>query len=124
MLIPHLHFDGECHQAMELYVKAFGATINNIIVDKEKPEEGVCHAEMLIHGQLFMLNDNRSGNCSMEYPFVQLVMTFHNELELKNAYELLKDEQRVVSPMRATDYTPCTVGFWDKFGIRWGFMVR
>jgi uncharacterized glyoxalase superfamily protein PhnB len=61
MLIPHLHFSGECYQAMKMYVKAF---------------------------------------------------------------EILKDEQKVIIPMKATDFTSCTVGFWDKYGIRWGFMVQ
>ncbi|WP_097026979.1 hypothetical protein [Clostridium peptidivorans] len=71
-----------------------------------------------------MLNDNRSENCSIDFPYVQLVVTFENEVELKNAFEILKDEPKVVSPMKATDFTPCTVGFWDKYGIRWGFMVQ
>lgn len=125
MLITHLHFCGECYQAIKSYERAFGAIINKIIfIDKEKPEKGVLHAEILIHGQRVMLNDNRSGNCSAEYPFVQLVMTFKNEVELINAFNILKDENKIMSPMKATDFTSCTVGFWDKYGIRWGFMVN
>jgi uncharacterized glyoxalase superfamily protein PhnB len=70
MFIPHLHFSDYFGQAIEMYVKAFDTTINEIIfIDKEKPEKGV-------------------------------------------------------SPMKATDFTPCTVGFWDKYGIRWDFMVQ
>jgi PhnB protein len=124
MFIPHLHFCGECYQAMEMYVRAFDATINEIIfLDKDKPEKGILHAEMLIHGQKVMLNDNRSDNCFVDYPFVQLVVTFKNEVELKYAFDILKDERKIVCPMKATDFTACTVGFWDKYGIRWGFMV-
>ncbi|KAJ49221.1 PhnB protein [Clostridium tetanomorphum] len=125
MIIPHLHFSGECYQAMEMYIKAFDATIKEIIfIDKEKPEKGVLHAEMLIHGQRVMLNDNRSEDCDIAFPYVQLVVIFENEVELKKAFEILKDEQKVICPMKATDFTSCTVGFWDKYGIRWGFMVQ
>lgn len=124
MLIPHLHFNGGCYKAMEAYIKAFDATIKDVIfIDKENPEKGVLHAEMSIHGQRVMLNDNRSDDCSIDFPYVQLVITFKNEAELKSAYEILKDDQKIVSPMKATEFTSCTVGFWDKFGIRWGFMV-
>jgi PhnB protein len=125
MLIPHLHFDGECSRAMELYVKALDAVVHKVIyIDKEHPEQGVMHAEMSIHGQRIMLNDNRSNVNYCGYPFVQLILTFDEEARLKHAFHLMKDEQRVVSPMEATDYSPCTVGFWDRFGIRWGFMVE
>ncbi|WP_346871490.1 VOC family protein [Clostridium sp. UBA5119] len=125
MFVPHLHFSGECYQAMEMYVKAFDATIKEIIfIDKEKPEIGVLHGEMLIHGQRIMLNDNRSENCHIAFPYAQLVVIFENEVELKKAFEILKDEQKVIYPMKATDFTSCTVGFWDKYGIRWGFMVE
>jgi PhnB protein len=110
---------------MEMYVRAFDATINEIIfLDKDKPEKGILHAEMLIHGQKVMLNDNRSDNCLVDYPFVQLLVTFENEVELKYAFDILKDERKIVCPMKATDFTACTVGFWDKYGIRWGFMVQ
>lgn len=124
MVIPHLHFSGECYQAMNLYAKAFDATINKVIfIENGKPEKGILHAEMTIHGLRVMLNDNRSEICSADFPFVQLVVTFVNEEELKKSYEILKNENGIVSSMRETDYTPCTVGFWDKYGIRWSFMV-
>jgi len=46
------------------------------------------------------------------------------ENKLKYAFEILKDENKIISPMKATDFTSCTVGFWDRYGIRWGFMVE
>ena len=124
MFIPHLHFDGKCYQAIEMYVNAFDALVNEMIfIDKDNHEKGILHAEMTIHGQRVMLNDNRSRNCSTAFPFVQLIVTFDNEAELKRAYEILKNENKIVSHIKATDFTPCTVGFWDKYGIRWGFMI-
>lgn len=125
MLIPHLHFHGECYRAIQSYVEAFDATINDIVfIDKEEPEKGVLHAEISIHCQRVMLNDNRSDNCFVDFPFAQLVVVFEHEKELKYAFDILKDEEKVVSPMRAADFSACTVGFWDKYGIRWGFMVQ
>ena len=125
MVVPHLHFNGECLQAMKLYAKAFSATINKIIfIEDEKPEKGILHAEMTIHGQRVMFNDNKSEICSADFPFAQLVVTFANDEELKKSYEILKNENGIVCSMKATDYTSCTVGFWDIYGIRWSFMVE
>lgn len=125
MLVPHLHFKGECLQAMALYSKAFDAKINEIcLIDEGKPEKGVLHAEMTIYGQRVMLNDNLSEGCDIDFPFAQLIMIFDNEQSLKKAFEILKDDKRIVCPMSATDYTSCAVGFWDKFGVRWSFMIE
>ncbi len=126
MLVPHLHFNGDCSRAMELYVKALDAAIHVIIYENEEhPDQGVLHAEMSIHGQRVMLNDNRSIDMDYhDFPFVQLIVTFPEEAQLKHAFDLMKDEKKIVSPMEAASYSPCTVGFWDRFGIRWGFMVE
>jgi len=97
MLVPHLHFKGECREAMKTYIKAFDAKIDEVcLIEEEKPEKGVLHAEMTIYGQRIMLNDNRSENCDSDFPFAQLIVTFENEEDLKNAFDILKDERRIV----------------------------
>ena len=76
MLIPHLHFCGNCDEAIAIYEKAFNTKAENIvyshdyarIVDncndesKEYPDNNrIAHAVMNIHGQKVFLND-RFGN--------------------------------------------------------------
>jgi PhnB protein len=124
MLVPHLYLNGRCEEAISLYVKAFNAEVKVFIPFPEnEPQKGVLHSEIYIHGQRIMLNDVH-GN--IDYPqrgTLELVVIYDNIEELKISYEIMKEGSHTLSPMQATDYSPCVVEFWDKFGIPWGFMV-
>lgn len=67
MIIPHLHFCGDCEEAITLYEKAFYTKAETIIrnqdyaLDDSQNDKGIAHAVMYIHGQQFFLND-RFGN--------------------------------------------------------------
>lgn len=51
MLVPHLHFGGRCEEAIELYKKAFDATVDTVLYNRDMGgDEGIGHAEMHIHG--------------------------------------------------------------------------
>ena len=58
MLIPHLHLNGRCEEAIALYVKGFDATVTCIQKQSEHAsEKRIVHAEIYIHNQRVMLND-------------------------------------------------------------------
>ena len=67
MLIPHLHFSGDCLQAIALYEKVFGTKVESVIYSRDflpndsKDDNRIAHAVMYIHGQKVFLND-RFGN--------------------------------------------------------------
>ena len=85
MLIPHLHFCGDCEEAIAIYEKAFHTKTENIvyshdyarIVDNHDDKSNECpdnnriaHAAMNIHGQKVCLNDrfgnaDKSLNCAV-----------------------------------------------------------
>ena len=122
MLVTHVYFNGQCKEAIKLYVKAFNANINTII---QKPDQGdlVMHAEILIHNQLIMLNDFGDNDGFSTSGGYQLSVSFRTEEELKYAYSVLKDGSTTISPMKTTDYSVCVVRFIDKFDVRWAFWV-
>jgi PhnB protein len=123
MLVPHLYLNGRCEEAISIYVKAFGAEVKVLIPQPENsPQKGVMHAEIYIHGQRVMLNDVQ-GKIDYTRGTQELVVIFNSTEDLKKSYEIIKEGSRTLSPMQATDYSPCVVEFWDKFGIPWGFMV-
>jgi PhnB protein len=123
MLATHVYFNGQCKEAIELYVKAFNATIKMFIPNPE--QDGlVIHAEILIHNQLLMLNDFGENDGFSKSGGYQLVVSFDNEDDLKDAYSVMKDGSTTISPMRATDYSACLVRFVDKFDVRWAFCVQ
>jgi PhnB protein len=123
MLVTHLYFNGECKEAIELYKKAFNATIKTIMLKPEQ-DDLVVHAEILIHNQLLMVNDFGDNDGYSKSGGYQLAVSFSNEYDLKDAYSVLKDGSTTISHMQATDYSVCVVRFIDKFNVRWAFWVQ
>jgi PhnB protein len=121
MLVPQLYLKGKCEAAIAQYVKAFSAEVKMLIPYPDK--NGIMHAEIYIHGQRVMLNDYGWNNDYKKRDIGGLGVVFDNVADLKKAYDILKDGSRTLHPMEATDYSPCVVEFWDKFGVFWGFMV-
>lgn len=120
MLVPHLHFCGNCNEAIALYEKAFGAKAGEI---EYSDGNRIAHANMQIHGQTVFLNDrfgnkNNSLDCA-----VHLVLQFPTEEALLSCYEILKDGGTVIDPFVKTPYSALVGNFMDKFGVLWGFMV-
>ncbi len=123
MFVTHIYFNGNCKEAIQLYVKAFGATVKIIIQNPEK-DNLVEHAEIYIHNQLLMLNDFGNNDGYSRSGGYQLTVSFENEEALKQAYSILEDGSTAISPMQAADYSPCIVRFTDKYDIRWAFWVH
>jgi PhnB protein len=122
MLATHVYLNGQCKDAIELYVKAFNATINTIIQNPEQ-EDLVIHAEIYIHNQLLYLNDFGDNDGFSTSGGYQLCIKFDNEDDLKTAYAVMKDGSTTITPMQAVDYCTCLVRFVDKFDVRWAFWV-
>jgi len=121
MLIPHLHFGGNCAEAIALYEAAFKAKAK----DYDYRDGKIAHAEMTIHGQKVYLNDGKEYfsdtfgvNCA-----THLILTFKTSKELLACYEKLKDGNPVPNPFHETPYSKLTGNFIDKMGVLWGFIV-
>ncbi|MGI6188301.1 MAG: VOC family protein [Clostridiales bacterium] len=129
MLIPHLHFSGNCKEAISFYEKAFNIKADSIIFNSDyAPEEyksdtGVAHAEMRIHGQKVYLNDRFGKKDTSTDIAIHLIVTFKNEDDLLSCYDKMKDGSIIIDPLEALPYTPLAVQFIDKYGVQWGFMV-
>jgi PhnB protein len=121
MLIPHLHFNGDCVDAIALYERAFSTKAYNYDYRDNK----IAHARMNIHGQTIWLNDAKEhiksgfgSDCS-----THLVLTFNTPEELLNCYENFKTDENAPVPFHETPYSKLVGNFMDKFGVLWGFMV-
>ncbi len=123
MLIPHLHFCGDCAEAIALYEKAFN-TKTDILFHSGDGDGSIGHAEMRIHGTCVMLND-RFGNKdkSMDCAVAMIVM-FESPKELLACYEILKPGGIVIDPPEKLSYSELGLQFMDSFGVQWGFMVE
>ena len=126
MLIAHLHFNGDCKEAIDLYEKAFNTKVSKIdyMKDEDNGIKTITHARMKIHNQTVLLND-RFGNKDKTLDCaVHLILTFKTSEELLACYEILKDGGKMIDPFVKTPYIELGGNFMDKFGVLWGFMVR
>ena len=122
MLVTHIYFNGQCKAAIELYVQAFGASIETII-PKPDQDDLIVHAEILIHNQLLMLNDFGNNDGYSKSGGYQLSVKFDMVDDLKKAYSILEAGSTTISPMQETEYSICVIRFIDKFDVRWAFWV-
>ena len=121
MLIPTLHFCGDCVSAIALYEKAFKTKAS---IDYKNDNE-VRWAEMSIHGQKMYLNDRHdfsNKNRTLDGT-VHLMVVFDTVDELLACYEDFKDNSRIVNPFGEAPYCELGGNFIDNFGVLWGFMV-
>ena len=122
MLIPHLHFCGDCTDAIALYEKAFNTKVD---YPPEYSDNIIAHASIKIHGQTIYLNDNDMFSSKRKTPDCaqHLVVTFESVEELLACYEFFKEDAVVVHQFTAESYSKLSGNFLDKFGVLWGFMV-
>ena len=123
MLIPHLHFRGDCKEAITVYEKAFDTKAEDDI-DYAADGVKIANAAMDIHGQRVFLND-AMGNMdkSLDMPPVHLIITFKTPEELLVCYDKLKEGGVLLAPFAERQYSKLCGNFMDRFGILWGFMA-
>jgi len=120
MLIPHLHFGGDCAAAIAVYEKAFDTTA----FDYDYRNGSIAHAEMVIHGQTVWLNDAFGNKDKMpDCDAVHLCLTFETPEALLACYEKLKPAGNATAPFTEEPYSRLVGNFLDRFGVLWGFMV-
>ena len=126
MLIPHLHFSGDCKDAIAMYEKAFNTKAGEIeyMADDGSSNPQIAHVRMEIQNQTVFLND-RFGNRDKTLDCaVHLILTFKTAEALLACYGHLKEGSTMIDPFVETPYTELCGNFMDRFGVLWGFMVR
>ena len=122
MLIPILHFSGNCADAVLLYEKAFNTKAYGFDYSDDNK---ILHSEIYIHGQKVFLNDGKDF-INERYGIgcgAHLALTFETPEELLDCYEILKKDEILPIPFKETPYSKLVGNFIDKYGILWGFMV-
>jgi len=127
LLIPHLHFNGRCLEAIEFYERAFNTKVEKVILSDDesniKVEKKVSHAVMTIHGQKIFLNDRFGNESNSNGSSIHLIVMFDSEDELLKSYRKISESSIIIDPLQALSYSSLFVQFIDKFGIQWGFMI-
>ena len=128
MLIPHLHFNGNCREAITFYEMAFGTRAEHIVYQRETSSESendqIAHAVMTIHGQKVFLNDRFGKKEPSTDIAIHLILMFSSESEFLACYERMKEKSITIDPLERLPYSSLAVQFIDQFGVQWGFMIE
>lgn len=108
-------------EAVELYQKAFGATLGYHV---QNPDHTYMHAEILMNEQ-HIISISESNDWIHAGNNMQFCINFGSEKEeaLKNAYEVLKEDGQILYPIGPCDWSTCMADVVDKFGVRWYLSV-
>ena len=138
LLVPCLHFYGQCEEALALYQKAFHAKPNGLmryedatfdpvvatLPDAQK--KWIYHSELMIGEQRVMLADDLElGHARQETNLDHfLCASLDTTEEVRQAFEALLPGGKAIIPLAATPYSPLRGSVADRFGFRWALMVE
>ena len=114
-------------EAVALYQKAFNARL----ISSYPNEDGTFyHAELDIDGEILAVAERNStyaiaGENDITGNIMQFCLHYGegNEAKVKNAYEVLKIDAKILMPLAPTEYSLLMTDLIDKYGIRWCIFV-
>ena len=131
---PNFHFNGNCIEAINLYSKAFSVDIVKLYKNEQltevrsssngKYKDQVYHAEVNIYGKRVFMTDVDDENYEILSNPLSLTITFNSAYEVRNAYEIMKEDSITISQFQSTPYASAFVSFIDKFGMRWELITE
>jgi PhnB protein len=132
---PYLFFDGRCEEAIELYRKVLGASVDMLMRFKDSPEpprpgmvppgseNKIMHASLRIGDARIMASD---GQCQGKPHFdgFSLSITAKDEADAKRIFGALSEGGQVRMPLTKTFFSPSFGMLADRFGLGWMVIVE
>ncbi len=124
----HLHFDGQCKEALQFYAECLDGKVVYSMTWNESPmadhidsemKEKIIHARFEFGSEYFTADDPLPGNYSKPQG-MHIMLLFKNFTEAEKVYSQLSNEAREI-PMRfaKTFWSPGFAIFIDRFGTPW-----
>ena len=111
------------NEAVELYLKAFNGVLGYNV---KSPDGTYYHSEIDVCGNILAVSE---ANDEMDKRITGNTMQFcfhygeGNEEVVRTAYEILKDNSKIIFPLGPCDFSPLCADFIDKFGVRWCLFI-
>lgn len=102
-------------EAVELYKEVFGLELGYHV---KNPDGTYFHSELYKNGREVLAVVESSNNHTEEHA-VQLGVTFDSEDEVQKAYDLLKEDGIIETPIGPLPWSPCAASVIDRFGVWW-----
>jgi PhnB protein len=126
-LTTHLHYGGNCAEALRFYEEHLGAKISFMMTYEQMPEpknippgceQGVLHASIRIADATIMAGDAPADRFQ-PMRSAYLALSVDSDEEAERIYALLTDGGEVIMPMAETFFALRFAMLRDKFGILW-----
>ena len=123
----HLHFNGNCLEALRFYEKCLGGKIIFSMTWKDSPAaqqvpvrwaKKIIHATFKFGGQTLTADDAPPGSYSKPQGF-QVTVSSKNPAQAKKVFKALTRSAKVLMPFAKTFWSPGFGMLVDRFGIPW-----
>ena len=125
MLMPAIHFAGNCNEVIEFYKKTVNAKVKDIAYAKnapaefsaELPPDFVMHSEIEIFGISLSLTDGcEKPPSSTNYT---LMAMFNTAEEVTTAFNNLSEGATITEPLGKQFWADLTGSLTDRYGVNW-----
>lgn len=112
----------ESDKAVALYQKAFDA---ELVASYRNTDGTYIHAELNVYGQIFAISEALKDEERVAGTTMQFCLHFGAGKEefVQKAYNVLKDNARIIYPLSSCTYSTLMVDLIDKYGVRWCLFV-
>ena len=127
MLIPNIHFMGNCNEAIDFYKKALGAEVKRIEYAKDAPQDAgltalppdfVMYSEVVVFGTLLNLSDGANEPVVKNDNFTFAVVLKTSE-EVTSVFNGLAEGGEVVQELAPQFWSALYGMVKDRFGVTW-----
>ena len=131
MIMPCIHFQGNCDEAINFYKGALSAGVMEINYAKDAPAGSgmdalppnfVMHSEVIICGTNFSLTDG--GETPITGESISFLIQYDTAEEVTAAFEKLAIDGKIVEPLASVFWSSLYGNVIDRFGVNWQVMVR
>jgi PhnB protein len=130
MLIPTIHFAGNCSEVIEFYKQTVGAEVQEIAYAKDAPAEFsaemppnfVMHSEIKIFGTIVALTDGCEKPPSADnHTFTVMLDTAD---EVTDIFNRLSEGGKIIEPLSQQFWADLTGMLTDRYGVNWNILTR
>ena len=123
MIMPYLHFNGNCEEAFNFYADAFEGKIQSLSRFGNKPDNKVMHAQvMLTETGGIAGSDQSDEEGHIDIPAIEILVHLPNRGKLENVLNKLSKGGTVISefePHPPPDDAGGGAIVLDKYGYTW-----
>ena len=123
MLIPTIHFNGNCNEAIAYYKEALGAKINTIAYDEKNASANfVMHSELEIFGTVVSMTDGNEVPVNSEsFCFTLFLDT---DEEARSVFNKLSEGGKIAEPLAPQFWASLHGYLTDRFGVSWSVNTK